>query len=218
MTPDDPRHGTTAGYDQHCRTGVPACKPCRSAAAMYENLCRLDRMAGRPRTVPAVGTSRRIQALVCLGYTFGEIADTAGVSWDMVAKWCHREGVVRRGSAAAIRRAFTKLCMTPPPQTTGRDKWRRSYARTVARKNGWLPPLAWDDIDNDPEPPTAEPVELDEVVVERILAGERLDATATERAEVVRRWLAAGRPLAQLEAQTGWNANRERIRATREVA
>jgi hypothetical protein len=73
---------------------------------------------------------------------------------------------------------------------------------------------AWDDIDLDPEPPTAEPVDVDEVVVERILDGERLEATQEEKAEVVRRWLAAGRPLAHLEAQTGWNGNRERLRAT----
>lgn len=97
----------------------------------------------------------------------------------------------------------------PTPGDDRGGKWARSYARTVAKKNGWLPPLAWDDIDRDPEPPTAEPVYLDEVVVDRILAGDRLDATPAERAEVVRRWLNTGRPLADLERLTGWNGARE---------
>jgi hypothetical protein len=118
--------------------------------------------------------------------------------------------VIFRSTHEAIAAVYDDLSTRTPqgrPQILARTRNR-------ARRLGYLPPAAWDDIDLDPEPPTAEPVDVDEVVVERILDGERLEATQEEKAEVVRRWLAAGRPLAHLEAQTGWNGNRERLRAT----
>ena len=76
-----------------------------------------------------------------------------------------------------------------------------------------VPPLAWDDIDNDLQPQSGDGVDLDEVVVDRILGGERLPATPAEKVEVVRRWLATGRRLADLERLTGWNGKREKDRA-----
>ena len=217
MTPNDPRHGTSAGYDAHRRNGEKACDPCRDAACRYEKGARFDRLRGRPRTLPAVGTARRLQAPGAMGYTLGEIAAECDTSWDMVQKWIHRDGIVRRDTADYVQRVFARLCMTPPPETTGKEKWRRSYARTVARKNGWLPPLAWDDIDRDPEPPTHDvpDVDIDEAVVHRVLAGERLPANTAERAEIVRRWLDTGRPLVSLEQLTGWNGQREKDRAMR---
>ena len=33
MSPDDPRHGTTAGYQAHRRAKESACDPCRQAQA-----------------------------------------------------------------------------------------------------------------------------------------------------------------------------------------
>lgn len=33
MKADDPRHGTSPGYQQHRRDGEPACDPCRDAQA-----------------------------------------------------------------------------------------------------------------------------------------------------------------------------------------
>lgn len=33
MTPDDPRHGTDAGYQRHRKDGEPACGLCRTARA-----------------------------------------------------------------------------------------------------------------------------------------------------------------------------------------
>ena len=33
MSPDDPRHGTSAGYQRHRKDGEAACGPCREAQA-----------------------------------------------------------------------------------------------------------------------------------------------------------------------------------------
>lgn len=35
MKPDDPRHGTTAGYQAHLTAGVKMCDPCAKAARAY---------------------------------------------------------------------------------------------------------------------------------------------------------------------------------------
>jgi hypothetical protein len=43
LEPDDPRHGTRAGYGQHQREagGGSACEPCRLANASYQSATRL---------------------------------------------------------------------------------------------------------------------------------------------------------------------------------
>jgi hypothetical protein len=45
----------------------------------------------------------------------------------------------------------------------------------TAQAHGWLPPLAWDDIDEDEEPPTVEKIPareyVDELVIDLVLEG-----------------------------------------------
>jgi hypothetical protein len=118
---------------------------------------------------------------------------------------------VTSSTAARVAEVFERLSASPRNGTTA-----ARYARTHASQRGWQPPLAWDDIDHDPEPSLpATSGDVDEVVVERILAGDRLPATPMERVEVVRRWVNSGRPLRHLEQQTGWNVSREASRANR---
>lgn len=42
MTPDDPRHGTSAGYQRHRKDDEPACGPCRAAQAEKTRRFRED--------------------------------------------------------------------------------------------------------------------------------------------------------------------------------
>lgn len=208
MTPDDPRHGTYAGYTAGCRVEC-----CRAAARMYHKVRELEALRGIPRMVSSRGARRRVQALACVGWSAYDVAAYQGKAGEWTRQVLMRDTIFR-STHEAIVGVYEALSMRKPtgnPQIVARTKNR-------AARLGWLPPLAWDDIDNDPEPPSSEPVEVDEVLVERILCGERLAATQEEKAEVVRLWLASGRPLKQLEKQTGWNGNRERLRATREVA
>ncbi len=208
MTPDDPRHGTYAGYTAGCRMDC-----CRDAARMYQKVRELEAHRGMRRTVSSRGARRRIQALACLGWSSYDVSAYQG----KVGEWTRQvlmRDVIFRSTHEAIAEAYEALSTRKPtgnPQIVARTKNR-------AARLGWVPPLAWDDIDRDPEPPTAEPVYLDEVVVDRILAGDRLDATPAERAEVVRRWLNTGRPLADLERLTGWNGAREKSRVMTEGA
>ncbi len=77
--------------------------------------------------------------------------------------------------------------------------------RNKARAAGWLPPLAWLDIDNPAETPDLSAIddEVDEVVVDRLLGGDwSLRATRAERWEVIERWSGSDN---ELERRTGWN-------------
>jgi len=86
----------------------------------------------------------------------------------------------------------------------------RAGQRSGTRAASALPPLAGDDIDNDPTPPalTAGPSErddVDEIAVERALAGDHIsyhdDLTAVEQQEVVRRPTARGASIRDIATQ-----------------
>jgi hypothetical protein len=90
--------------------------------------------------------------------------------------------------------------MTPVPSGCSATR-----ARTEAEARGWAAPLAWNNIDTDERPhgDRTSKHDVDPVVVERVLAGERLRMTAAERTEVVRRARQLGWSFLQIEARTG---------------
>jgi hypothetical protein len=103
------------------------------------------RPADAPRWVPAHGTARRMQALAAIGWTVVQTGQEAGLT----GSWCRdlvtgRRPRVTRETAAAVDAVFRARCMTPGPS---------HHARVVAARNGWPPPLAWDDIDDLSEEP-----------------------------------------------------------------
>lgn len=88
--------------------------------------------------VPALGTLRRVQALVAIGWTIAELArrlDIPRLRLDRLDERSH----VQAQTARAVDALFRELCMTPGPS---------NRARRAAERKGWPPPLAWDDIDN----------------------------------------------------------------------
>lgn len=155
MLTTDPRHGTPAGYDAHRRDDEEPCANCRAAAAAYEYRRRIDSILGRPYTVPSIGTARRVQALVALGWTFGQIGQQLGRGHDYAQKLATRaDTFVRHSTAELVADVYEQMSMSLPPRETGRDRWRANYAQTAAAKRGWVPPLCWNDIDDADEQPT----------------------------------------------------------------
>jgi len=155
MSPDDPRHGRRSGYDQHRRDGEDACADCKRGVARAEQLRQLDILAGRARMVPILGTRRRVQALVAIGYTFGQISAELGVAHDVARSWAvmPRQRVFVR-TAERVAEVYERLSMRPK---TG---WKADQQRRLAARRGWAPPLAWDDIDTDARPADAyKPIE-----------------------------------------------------------
>lgn len=195
MSPDDPRHGTTRGYHAGCHEPC-----CRRAMARYEKAGRLARLNGG-LAVPALGSQRRLQALMRLGWSSHAIAAAAGLK--------HRNHTLRilngqkgkptvwvqKSTDKWVREVYDKLSMQVP---TGAHANR---TRAHAERMGWPPPLAWDDIDNPNEKPRTltkrEGVwddQIDEAVVDRVVNEMRRPRklTRAESAEVVRILLSRG--------------------------
>lgn len=147
MSPDDPRHGTNGGYYAGCREEC-----CRAAATRYVKRLRMDNVNGLTRTIPAIGTWRRIEALMCLGWSQAAIAERTGIWQPNLSKMLRtRNDRIRRSIADRIAEAYDDLSMSVP------EGGRSAFVRGIARKRGYAPPLAWDDAtidDPDAEPNT----------------------------------------------------------------
>jgi DNA-binding LacI/PurR family transcriptional regulator len=101
------------------------------------------------------------------------------------------------GTWEAVRRILTRKTITPETRervaavaralvAKGRGPSTVTAQRALAK--GWVSPLAWDDIDNDPEPVTTEATdEIDEVAVTLACDGQKVKLNPVERREAVRR-------------------------------
>jgi hypothetical protein len=160
--------------------------------------------------VNPLGARRRLQALHALGYTWRALAVETGYSLTGLKAVIYSQfPVMEAANDQAIRDTYDRLSMILPTSDNQHVRSGIGAARNNARRRGWLPPLAWDDIDDPTEHPGMTDCHdlPDPVVVERILAGDwRLRATPAERAEVVARWTGS---LNQLERLTGWNVHRD---------
>lgn len=134
---DECRHGTDAGYGSGC-----TCAPCKAAHA--RNHKRL-RCVPAPR-IPGLGTHRRIQALMCLGWSTADLSQRIGRHRSYLLKVMLRD-TVEPPTAVLVAALYDELCMTRcTTRTAG-----RTAADALSR--GWVPPLGWDDIDDRAENP-----------------------------------------------------------------
>lgn len=205
-----PPHGASRYRHHGCR-----CDICRAANTAAQAAWRKrNYLAGGSLTVDPTGSIRRVQALVALGWTYGEIGARLGWTRHVVRNLIASDPTyVLRSTHIRICRAYERMCMTIPPEQTNRARGYRARTRRMAAARGWLPPLAWDDIDDIDETPEMSnrqkrKYDIDPVVVQRILDGENLPASKAEKVEVTRRWVATGRPLRHLAELTGWKTER----------
>jgi hypothetical protein len=163
--------------------------------------------------VDGLGTRRRLQALVAIGYAISDLGRRIDLT--NIHRTIHNDGPVLQATAASTRALYDQLSMTPNQPSDWRAKIAANRARSYAIQHRWAPPLAWDDDSielSDTSPDRGSDGRLaarfDQVVIDRILAGERLHATKAERIAVTAAWQASGRSLNQLEQLTGWKADR----------
>lgn len=205
MTPDDPRHGTVAGHIAHQRDGGDYCPACIAAKAMYDKRRVWDAANGRTYTVPSIGARRRIQALLSVGWSRPQVAREAGWETSGALRYVMRSDTMTRATHDRIAETYERLCMKTPP-----DELVARRVKTWARKGGYAPPLAWNNIDDPNEVPDrgGSDEEIDLVVVDRLLAGQRVPSTRAEKVEAVRRWMSQGRSQRSLCVMHGWQEGR----------
>jgi hypothetical protein len=144
--------------------------------------------------IDATGTRRRTQALAAIGWSITQQAARLGRS-----QGNHQFVLTNRqvtvATARIVRELYDQLSLTLPTPSCHVTKTRNWAAR-----QGWAPPLAWDDdtID-DPaaQPDLGDPdaTVVDDVLIDLVLAGKRADLTETERVDVVRAGRRRGMPL-----------------------
>ena len=148
IDPNHP-HGDDYWYRRGCR-----CRECsqwrrddyRKTADFYKARRAIQ---GVNVYVPATGTIRRLRALACMGWSAQQIADRTGYSEIHISRT--RRGVngddVTMKFHHDVKRIYDEL------EATRNDTWHGRKSMAVARRNGWAPPHAWDDIDNRYERP-----------------------------------------------------------------
>jgi len=105
-------------------------------------------VSAAPLTVPSVGARRRIQALALLGWSMPAICAAAGIAPGTLRGAQVSDRITQR-THDAIARAHDQLWDSTPP-----DTWQTRRWAAQARRAGWAPTLAWDDIDDPDETPT----------------------------------------------------------------
>lgn len=151
--------------------------------------------------VDATGTRRRLQALVAVGWAQAWLAHELHRSPANLRRSMTSESVTAR-TAQLVNDMYERLWDAAPPDQVPAQRRASDAARTFAADHGWLPPLAWDDIDqdDDPDPLPSDPINeddlLDEIAIERAMSGDRaVRLTHAEQIEVVLRMSERGRSI-----------------------
>lgn len=143
------RCGTDAGYAAHIRANETTCRPCRDAHNRATKRYEVGLALGTPATrlVDATGTIRRLQALSYAGWPQNVIWRAAGLQYRHLARLVTLRRIDPH-TATRIAEVTERFWNKPPPTSTRAEKAASSKARTIARRSGWAPMAAYDDIDN----------------------------------------------------------------------
>jgi hypothetical protein len=189
--------------------GNPGIRKVRPETAQRVLRIRTHHANRAPRShVSATGTRRRLQALVAVGWPHDELAARLGRSPAGLRRSMLSDAVTAQ-TAQDVSDLYEQLWNLSPPQSTDDQRAAADAARAFAGERGWLPPLAWDDIDTDPDARHHTQHEetdddVDEVAIERALAGDgvRLEhLTPAEQNEVVRRLTGRGKSIRDIAQQ-----------------
>lgn len=194
-----------AGIQEHT---IYRCMNNRARTMLAENAARILAIAPSyadldPGTlVPAEGTRRRLQALACLGWSAPAVATAAGVSLPTVHR-ISSSATVRVIVRNAIAAAYERLWDQEPPAETTAQRRSRTFTLHAAHAAGWAPPLAWDDIDTDPEPQQGEDAGVDEIAIALAVDGQPVRLTREERHIALRELHGYGHFDGELAARLG---------------
>ncbi|QTV79452.1 helix-turn-helix domain-containing protein [Microbacterium sp. NIBRBAC000506063] len=148
--PAEHRHGDTLT----CATAHGCtCPDCKGAHREYSFYRRHMLAAGRAHVfdslIDATAARRRVQALMCLGWSQSEISRRTGIRQARLSAVLYQP-TIKTSTHQRIARAYDDLCLSTPPADTKGQRMSVHRTQALAARRGWVPPLAWDDIDNDP--------------------------------------------------------------------
>lgn len=130
--------------------------------------------------VPSLGTRRRIQALIRIGWSQYALAEKLGTTNAHIGLLLRRQERVLGRTADQVKDLYHQLELTPGPS---------NRARLYAARRDWLPPLAWNDPDTDLHPVTTSDKDIiDEVKIDLVRAGEVHKLTRAERHHAIISW------------------------------
>lgn len=162
-----------------------------TAAAILRVKPTVEHLAGGA-LVPARGVHRRVQALVCRGWSMSKLALRLGMDPTNFSSMLDREQTTAATYRAMVD-LYEELWDQAPPEETHREKIAASRARSYAKAHRWVPPLAWDDIDSDPHPPEISDEErvawkdlVDHAAVELAVTGAKVRLSPASLREAVR--------------------------------
>lgn len=95
--------------------------------------------------VPGVGTRRRLQALVVIGYSMSYLALRLGMIPTNMGRLVCGRGDVGAGMARNVAALYLELQNHPRVGTDWRSRISVTRSRRFGRAQGWLPPAAWDE-------------------------------------------------------------------------
>lgn len=142
-----PRIGELAGlapstvFNAICKPRVQARTAQKILAVPVPSTARPHR---NKNLAPAIGTKRRLQALVAMGYTNQELANLVDYPECQFPKLLFTKKWVSVEVAKRAEDVFNRLQLVPPA-----DGIHARRARARAKRKGWVPPLAWDEDEID---------------------------------------------------------------------
>lgn len=180
ICPTDHAHGDTGTCYVTHRCG---CEDCATWSREHAYWRRHMLAAGRDLLIPALGSTRRIQALVAIGWTMAEIARRLGTARSDIRRLATEADRVTPRRAQQISDLYDHLSNRTPTGTTRAELATYGRARALARRSGWARPIDWDDIDTDEAPAQPHPDRqlVDIVAVTLATEGARIHLTTTER-------------------------------------
>jgi len=144
---------------------------------------------GTRALVPARGAQRRLRALSRQGWSAHQLACQLGVHTATLDALLHDDGeFITFTGHQVIAELFDRIWAHDPPRATAEEQLEADAATAEAIARRWVSALAWDDIDEDDAPPAVaaehEPI-IDEIAVERAVAGARTRLTNEERLQAI---------------------------------
>ena len=126
-----------------------------------------------PDKRPGAAVAEKLRTLVADGWTIVQIAEVAALSDRAVYRHIREQVPPMRSTCEAIDRAYGQLIV----EDSG-DEYIAARARARAERAGWRP--------STPPPPPPED-DIDDVAVERVLAGDRLPLRPAEQQVLLKR-------------------------------